>query len=79
MLNDCLLDQIPPLIHLKQSLYQMSLSEVSAITKQPLIIEIYTEVRYSNYDMNNYIYKKKIIPVKFMIIQIQTIFCFYLD
>ncbi|XP_025411564.1 zinc finger MYND domain-containing protein 10 isoform X2 [Sipha flava] len=45
LLNDCLLDQIPPLIHLKQSLYQLSLSEISGISKRPLIMEINAEIR----------------------------------
>lgn len=48
------MDQIPPLIHLKQSLYQMSISsEVSAVSKRPLIIEINTEVKYF-YTKNNF-------------------------
>ncbi|XP_003242192.1 zinc finger MYND domain-containing protein 10 homolog [Acyrthosiphon pisum] len=46
LLNDCLLDQIPPLIHLKQCLYQLSLTEVSTVLKRPLIIELNAEVRY---------------------------------
>lgn len=46
MLNDCILDQIPLLVQLKQSLYQMSLSEVSTVSKRPLIIEMNTEVSY---------------------------------
>lgn len=48
LLNDSLLDQIPPLINLKQSLYQLSLSEVSATSKRPLIMEINAEVRCYN-------------------------------
>jgi len=40
------LDQIPPLIHLKQCLYKMSLTDVSVVSKRPLIIEINTEVRH---------------------------------
>ncbi|VVC45787.1 Hypothetical protein CINCED_3A011151 [Cinara cedri] len=63
LLNDCLLDHIPVLIHLKQSLYQMSLSEVSTISKRPILIEINAEIK-SNI-LNTYANKwKKIARVQ---------------
>ncbi|KAL5235415.1 hypothetical protein ACI65C_002825 [Semiaphis heraclei] len=45
LLNDCLLDQIPPLIQLRQCLYHLSLTEASTVFKRPLIIELNAEIR----------------------------------
>ncbi|XP_026806654.1 zinc finger MYND domain-containing protein 10 isoform X1 [Rhopalosiphum maidis] len=45
LLNDSVLDQIPPLIHFRQCLYQLSLTEVSTRFKRTLIMELNAEIR----------------------------------
>ncbi|XP_050528565.1 zinc finger MYND domain-containing protein 10 isoform X2 [Daktulosphaira vitifoliae] len=45
LLNDNILNQISPLINLKECLYRLTLTEASMINKSPIFIEITAEIR----------------------------------
>ncbi|XP_050437493.1 zinc finger MYND domain-containing protein 10 [Adelges cooleyi] len=45
LLNDNILNQISPLINLKQCLYRLTLTDAPTTTKRPLFIEITAEIR----------------------------------